>query len=500
MAPRPVHAGRSRSTASRAARRSARRCPPAPAAACTVGARRRGRRRRAPEPHRREAPIASRELHQRSCSSSIAPPSVLVDDRPSTIVHLTERRGPLPAAGAGGEPSQQPAAARAPGAAARAAHRAVPRALQAARRASTRAGRVRRATARTRVRRSCACAAGRQDVWPGGSLLVMFDESAGEPAPTAAPTRATPATRASRELEDELHAQRKEQLRDDDRAVRDLDRGAEGSNEELQAINEELRSATEELETSKEELQSVNEELITVNYELKIKVEETSKVNDDLQNLIASTGHRHRVHRPRHAHQALTRRTPATLFNLIAADIGRPLLDITHRLDYHGPAQDAAGGVRDAAPDRARGRAATDGRWSTSRGCCPTAPADDRIDGAVLTFVDITERAPRRGAACAPARSGMRLMAAERPSDLRDPHDRLRRHDRHLERRRRAQSSATRRRDRSASRSTSIFTPEDRARGVPRRRAAPAPRGRAAPRTSAGTCARTAAASSAAAC
>ena len=61
------------------------------------------------------------------------------------------------------------------------------------------------------------------------------------------------------------------------------------SNEELQAINEELRSATEELETSKEELQSINEELTTVNYELKSKVDETSKINDDLQNLISST-------------------------------------------------------------------------------------------------------------------------------------------------------------------------------------------------------------------
>ena len=61
------------------------------------------------------------------------------------------------------------------------------------------------------------------------------------------------------------------------------------SNEELQAINEELRSATEELETSKEELQSMNEELITVNYELKMKVEERGHINDDLQNLIASS-------------------------------------------------------------------------------------------------------------------------------------------------------------------------------------------------------------------
>ena len=81
------------------------------------------------------------------------------------------------------------------------------------------------------------------------------------------------------------------------------------SNEELQAINEELRSATEELETGKEELQSVNEELITVNQELKIKIEELSQSNNDFQNLINSTRHRHDFSRPQfprqnvHAHR-----------------------------------------------------------------------------------------------------------------------------------------------------------------------------------------------------
>ena len=77
------------------------------------------------------------------------------------------------------------------------------------------------------------------------------------------------------------------------------------SNEELQAINEELRSATEELETSKEELQSINEELITVNYELKIKVEETGQDQRRPAEPDRLDRHRHRVRRPRHAHQAL---------------------------------------------------------------------------------------------------------------------------------------------------------------------------------------------------
>src|SRR4029079_2400740 len=61
------------------------------------------------------------------------------------------------------------------------------------------------------------------------------------------------------------------------------------ANEELQSLNEEYRSTAEELETSKEELQSINEELQTVNYELKMKLEEVSRANNDLENLMAAT-------------------------------------------------------------------------------------------------------------------------------------------------------------------------------------------------------------------
>ena len=61
------------------------------------------------------------------------------------------------------------------------------------------------------------------------------------------------------------------------------------ANEELQSLNEEYRSTTEELETSKEELQSVNEELQTVNNELKVKLEEVSRANNDLENFMAAT-------------------------------------------------------------------------------------------------------------------------------------------------------------------------------------------------------------------
>ena len=161
------------------------------------------------------------------------------------------------------------------------------------------------------------------------------------------------------------------------------------SNEELQAINEELRSATEELETSKEELQSVNEELVTVNYELKVKVEETGKANDDLNNLIASTdiatifvdsGLRIKRFTPR----------AADLFSIIASDVGRSLLDLTHKLDYDQLAEDVNASF-DTLRLVEREVRSNDGRYYIVR-LLPYRTNEDRIEGAVMTFFDITAR------------------------------------------------------------------------------------------------------------
>ncbi|MBE0647018.1 MAG: PAS domain-containing protein, partial [Bacteroidales bacterium] len=61
------------------------------------------------------------------------------------------------------------------------------------------------------------------------------------------------------------------------------------TNEELQSTNEEMQSANEELETSREELQSMNEESVTINAELQCRIDELSKANDDMKNLLDST-------------------------------------------------------------------------------------------------------------------------------------------------------------------------------------------------------------------
>lgn len=161
------------------------------------------------------------------------------------------------------------------------------------------------------------------------------------------------------------------------------------ANEELQAINEELRSATEELETSKEELQSMNEELITVNDELKAKVDETAKINDDLQNLIASSDIATIFVDGSMRVKWFTPKT-TVLFNLLSTDSGRPLTDITHRLDYPGMALDAADAFGSLRLVEREVRS-HDGRWYLAR-ILPYRTAEDHISGATLNFVDITSR------------------------------------------------------------------------------------------------------------
>lgn len=161
------------------------------------------------------------------------------------------------------------------------------------------------------------------------------------------------------------------------------------SNEELQAMNEELRSATEELETSREELQSINEELTTVNHELKNKVDELGSSNSDMQNLMDATAIA-TIFLDREFR--ITRYTPSavSLFNLIPTDVGRPLSDLTSRLDYPDLSADARLVLERLVPvEREVGM--TSGEWFMVR-ARPYRTIDDRIAGAVLTFVDVTER------------------------------------------------------------------------------------------------------------
>lgn len=222
----------------------------------------------------------------------------------------------------------------------------------------------------------------------GDFVLVLFDEV--EDSMSAAPRGQAPDERDPMiaQLERELHRTR-EQLQATIEQSETSTEELKASNEELQAINEELRSTTEELETSKEELQSINEELTTVNAELKSKVEETGKINDDLQNLIMANDIG-TVFVDRNL--CIKRYTPRAtdVFSIIPSDIGRSLLDITHRLDYDKLADDA-GEAFDSLRLIEREVKSNDGRWYLAR-FLPYRTTEDRIEGAVLSFIDITSR------------------------------------------------------------------------------------------------------------
>ncbi|MGF7147268.1 PAS domain S-box-containing protein [Sphingomonas zeicaulis] len=161
------------------------------------------------------------------------------------------------------------------------------------------------------------------------------------------------------------------------------------SNEELQSLNEEYRSTAEELETSKEELQSINEELQTVNAELKSKLGIISAAHNDLQNLTASSeigtlfldlDLRIRMFTPR----------VAELINIAEPDVGRPITNFTHQLDYDGIAADVQRVLRDLTPI-AREVRTTDERWFLIR-IRPYRTTDEKVEGAVATFDDVTDR------------------------------------------------------------------------------------------------------------
>jgi two-component system CheB/CheR fusion protein len=188
-----------------------------------------------------------------------------------------------------------------------------------------------------------------------------------------------------RQIEKELN-ETKERLQSTIEELETANEEFRSSNEELLSVNEELQSANEELETSKEELQSVNEELQTVNSELRSKIDELDRANSDLTNLFQST----QIATVFLDRDLVIRNfTPAVtkLFSLIPGDRGRPLTDITSRIEYPEMESDIktvfAGEVIERPVRLASGQGHYLARILPYR-------TENEIDGVLLTFVDVT--------------------------------------------------------------------------------------------------------------
>ena len=159
------------------------------------------------------------------------------------------------------------------------------------------------------------------------------------------------------------------------------------TNEELQSTNEELQSANEELTTSKEEMQSLNEELQTVNVELQSKVSDFVQANDDMKNLLNSTEIATLFIDKDLKIRRFTDQV-TNIFKLRKTDIGRPFTDLASDLQYP-EIDNHARQVLDSLVSIETTITTDDGRWYNVR-IMPYRTLDDRIDGLVITFTDIT--------------------------------------------------------------------------------------------------------------
>ena len=189
------------------------------------------------------------------------------------------------------------------------------------------------------------------------------------------------------ELERDLQ-QAREEMQSTNEEMQTSQEELKSTNEELQSTNEELQSTNEELTTSKEEMQSLNEELQTVNAELQSKVEDYSKVDSDMKNLLNSTDIAtlfldKDLNIRRFTNQA------TKVFKLIKSDIGRRFTDIASDLHY-GELVDDANEVLRTLIFIQKQIPTKDGRWFSIR-IMPYRTVDDRIDGLVITFFNLTD-------------------------------------------------------------------------------------------------------------
>jgi len=222
-----------------------------------------------------------------------------------------------------------------------------------------------------------------------GTVLIIFSDAPEIIEPGLLNTTGKKPTKSimQRKLEEELQQTRIE-MQNTLEEMQTSQEELKSTNEELQSTNEELQSTNEELTTSKEEMQSLNEELQTVNYELQSKVDDFSRVNNDMKNLLNSTEIAtlfldKDLNIRRFTLQA------NKIFKMIKSDIGRPFTDLVTDLIYPGLADDSRE-VLNSLVFIQKQIASKDGQWFSIR-IMPYRTYDDKIDGLVITFINLSD-------------------------------------------------------------------------------------------------------------
>jgi two-component system CheB/CheR fusion protein len=225
---------------------------------------------------------------------------------------------------------------------------------------------------------------------PGGAeplLAVIFEDVDRPLSPVSEKIRGDECETVVRQLEDELTAAQQE-LQATIEELQAANEELRVSNEEVVSTNEELQSTVEELETSKEELQSVNEELTTVNTELQDKIQRLDEANSDLDNLLKSTEIA-TLFLDRELRIKLFTPAATRVVKLILSDTGRPISDLSLNFTGYDLPSDARAVVSGGGVIEREVRHTAGSQYLVR--LMPYRNQNDRLDGIVVTFSDITK-------------------------------------------------------------------------------------------------------------
>jgi len=237
--------------------------------------------------------------------------------------------------------------------------------------------------------------------------LVLFEATDSRPLAQPVPPRMSPDEISDfkdvqiSQLKQEL-ASTKEYLQSIIEAQEATNEELQSANEEIQSGNEELQSTNEELQTSKEELESANEELNTVNEEIQHRNQQLAQLSNDLINLLNSATIP-MVMLGEDLH--IRRFTPEAerVFGFSSHDVGKALMHLPLSLDLPQLERWMLDVMRDIAmrSEQVRSR---DGKIYKLR-ITPYRTMENKIDGVVLTLLDISDILGHGGKAGSSARN-----------------------------------------------------------------------------------------------
>ncbi|HEY1063410.1 MAG TPA: chemotaxis protein CheB [Daejeonella sp.] len=163
----------------------------------------------------------------------------------------------------------------------------------------------------------------------------------------------------------------------------------DASNENMQSFNEELISANEEMQSTNEEMQSVNEELHTINSDYQLKNKELLEINDDLNNYFRSNLNGQLII---NNDLELVKFSPGTVkqINLLETDIGRPLSNISTNIKFETIVDDIKQVLQNGTVIT-KEIETQNGKWYQIMTMPYFEQANNRNNGAIITFNDITE-------------------------------------------------------------------------------------------------------------